>query len=149
MTAAKEILEESGSVLVVDWPSQDVPDTLVRAGFSVTVKGGPGAASYTAHELAGDQVVTHPTEIPAHIDLLYVHRPAEELAGLVMIARSLGTKAVWYQSGRAEGGASDPKGCWLPQAESSQARQTVESAELAYIDDVYIADAVRQFAIQK
>jgi predicted CoA-binding protein len=149
MRKARQILEEANSVLVVDWPSGDVPDTLVRAGFHVTVKGGPEPDSYSVRELAGEEIVNHPAELPAQIDLVYVHRPMKELPGMVMIARSLGAEAVWLQSGRADGGASDPKGCWLPEDESSRGRQTVEAAGLVYIDDIYIADAVREFAIQK
>jgi hypothetical protein len=38
---AGQILRETGSVLVVDWPSKDVPETLTRAGYTVLVKGGP------------------------------------------------------------------------------------------------------------
>lgn len=34
-----EILRATQSVLVVDWPSRDVPDTLARAGYDVHVHG--------------------------------------------------------------------------------------------------------------
>lgn len=147
MTQARQILEEASTVLVVGCPSAEIPDTLVRAGFGVIVK--TAETKYVAHELAGDEITEHPVEIPAKLDLVYVHSSMQDLRGIVMIARTLGAKAVWFQSGRAEGGASDPKGTWLPEDEALQARQTVEASGMAYIDDGYIADAVREYAIKK
>jgi hypothetical protein len=35
-------------VLVIDWPSRDVADALVRAGFDVVVHDGPGPEDYAA-----------------------------------------------------------------------------------------------------
>jgi hypothetical protein len=35
----KEIFQ---TILVIDWPSKEVPETLARAGFRVVVRGGPG-----------------------------------------------------------------------------------------------------------
>ena len=147
MTDTREILEEASSVLVVGAPSADVPDTLTRAGFSVIVK--TGETDYMARELAGDEITEHPVEIPAKLDLVYIHGSVQELTAILMIARSLGAGALWFQSGRTEDGTSDPKGCWLSQDEASQARQSAEDGGLAYVDDVYIADAVREAAIKK
>jgi hypothetical protein len=42
-----------------------------------------------------------------------------------------------------------PNGCWAPDDESRQARALVESADLDYVDDLYIADVVRQLEIDK
>jgi hypothetical protein len=39
---ARSVLARSPSVLLIDWPSRDVPATLAAAGFTVIVKGGPG-----------------------------------------------------------------------------------------------------------
>lgn len=148
MTEASQILEEAHSVLVVGAPSEDVPDTLARAGFDVLVRGAE-PTKYAARELVDGEISERPAGLPERLDLVYVHCPVQELPGTVMIARSLGAKAVWFQSGRTQGGASDPKGCWLPEDEELQARQTVEAAELAYVGDVYIADAVRESTTQK
>jgi hypothetical protein len=46
------------SVLVIDWPSRDVPASLTFAGFTVIVKGGPGAADYAAWELGSGEPVS-------------------------------------------------------------------------------------------
>ncbi len=43
----REILQAVETVLVTDWPSRDVPEALVRAGFHVVVHGGPGPEDYS------------------------------------------------------------------------------------------------------
>ena len=141
-----QILERARSVLVVDWPSRDVPDTLARAGYAVVVHGGPGPDPYSAYELRdGEVTVRQVGRPPQPADIIYTHRPLAELPGIVARAQDLGATAVWYQSGLAADGAKDPKGCWVPADESLQARRIVEAAGLTYIEAPYIADAVREF----
>ena len=41
MSDSDQILLTAGSILLVDWPSTDVPETLAGAGYAVFVKGGP------------------------------------------------------------------------------------------------------------
>jgi len=139
------ILGRARSVLLVDWPSTDVPDSLARAGLAVVVKGGPEPDRYSIRELENDAPVSRPAPRPPdHVDLVYCHRPLDELAGIVALAKRLGASAVWRQSGLDPSGAEDPKGCWTPGDEAEQARELVESAGLAYVDHVYIGDAARQ-----
>jgi CoA binding protein len=133
VTNAAEILATSESVLVVDWPSRDVPDTLADAGFDVYVRSGPGPDDYSPKR-------------PERVDLVYCYRPLDELPGIVELARGLGAKAVWHQSGRTSDGTADPAGCWLPDATAQEARSVVEAAGLRFVHDVYIADAAQQFA---
>jgi predicted CoA-binding protein len=150
VTEAERILEAADSVLVVDWPSRDVPDTLVRAGFTVLVKAGSEPDDYVAQELEGGQIV--PRRVggpPEHVDLVYSYRPIGELAGLAAMARTMGAVALWRQSGLASDGVKDPTGCWVPEEESRQARGIVESAGLTYLEQPYIADAVRQLGMYK
>jgi predicted CoA-binding protein len=147
---AERILEAASSVLVVDWPSRDVPETLARAGYAVVVAGGPEPDNYWAHELRDGEVVRrHVGRPPDHADLVYAHRPLDELPRILDMAREIGAKAVWCQSGLTSAGAKDPKGCWVPEEKSREARAIVESAGLVYVDDVYIADVVRQLGISK
>jgi hypothetical protein len=115
---AEGILSGTRSVLIVDWPSREVPDTLTDAGYDVTIKGGPGPL---------------PDSAPESFDLIYAHRPFAELPGIVSLAKDHGAKAIWLQTD-------------LTEDESWEARAMVEEAGLAYIDDVYIADAVRELA---
>ena len=144
MMEADQILEQCASVLVVDWPSRDVPDTLARTGYTVVIKGGPDPGTFNAQEVRDGMVVAHPVGRPEQIDLVYVHRPFDELPGIVAMAKAMGAKALWWQSGRTSAGRKDPAGCWISDSESREARALVESAGLRYIDDVYIADAARR-----
>jgi hypothetical protein len=115
VTEAECILEAAGSVLVVDWPSRDVPDTLARAGYRVVVKGGPEPDNYSARELRDGEVeVRDLGRRPERVDLVYAHRPLGELPGLIATANALEAQALWCQSGLAGPGTKDPKGCWPP-----------------------------------
>lgn len=144
MTDALALLRCARSIVVVDWPSPDVPESLVRAGREVFVKGGPGPRDFSVRELNGDQVIARPADQPpAHTDLLYAHRPAAELPALIELARGLGAQTIWWQSGLSGPDTRDPTGCWVPEDESQRSRRLVESAGLQYVDDVYIADAAR------
>ena len=145
MTEPEGLLEAASSVLLIDWPSRDVPDTLVRAGYTVIVKSGPGPEDYSAQELRDGLVVARKLDrAPGQVDLVYAHRPFEELARIVVLANELGAKAVWRQSGFSSAETRDPNGCWVTAEDSRQARSLVESANLAYVEDIYIADAVRE-----
>jgi predicted CoA-binding protein len=145
MEDVETILEATDTVLVVDWPSQDVPETLARAGFTVIVQGGPGPEDYSTYECSGDAVIARRTgTVPEHVDLIYAHRPMEELPGLVARGEELGAKAIWLQSGLAATGTRDSTGCWVPEEELRMARQLVESGGLAFFHEPYIAEAVRQ-----
>ena len=143
LAGARQILARCRSVLVIDWPSRDVPAALAAvAGLTVIVKGGPGPGDYTVWEISGGEPVTrrlgHP---PEHADLVYCHRPFAELASIVAMAKGLGATAVWRQSGVTSTGDRAPGGCWVPPEESRQGRELAAAAGLNYIDDIYIADA--------
>jgi hypothetical protein len=108
---------------------------------------GPDADDYNAYTLEGGEIrVTKLGHLPVRADLVYTHRPVDELPEIVATAKSIGAKAVWVQSGRNPNGAKDPRGCWMSPEESSRARQIVEEADLTYIEEPYIADAVRAAA---
>jgi predicted CoA-binding protein len=142
---ADDILRTAESILLVDWPSADVPETLTRAGYTVYVKGGPGPGDYSVRELRDGEVVSSRVgRPPAHADLVYSFRPVSDLPGIIDIARQVGAVAVWQQSGRDSSGAEDRRGCWMPEADSRAARGLVEAAGLRYVDAAYIADTARQ-----
>jgi predicted CoA-binding protein len=139
-----DLLASIRSVVVVDWPSREVPESLARAGYDVVVSGGPEPDNYSVYEAAGpDIVVRFVGRQPDHVDLVYAHRPLDELSAIVEMATALGAVAVWWQSGRATDGSRDPRGCWISPDDSAAARRQVEAAGLRYVDDVYIVDAVR------
>lgn len=142
MTDVAKLLAGTKTVLLIDWPSRDVPDTLARGGFTVVSNDGP--EEYNAYEVeAGDVRLRQVGRPPERADLVYTHRPIDELPEIVDTAKSVGAKAVWIQSGRDNTGAKDPHGCWLPREESARARKVVERAGLDYVETPYIGDAVR------
>jgi hypothetical protein len=144
VTESEQVLASSSSILLVDWPSRDVPDTLARAGLAVAARGGPGSATYTIYEARDGGVETRRDDKPTRpIDLVYVHRPLDELARNVEMAKQIGARTVWYQSGLASSGERDPRGCWLSEAQSAEARSIVEAAHLQYVQEPYIVDAAR------
>ena len=147
MSGAHEVLAAASSVLVIDWPSRDVPDTLASAGFEVYVAGGPD--TYSAVDLVDGQVVNRRVDhLPDVVDLVYAHRPFAELPRILAKAKQLRATAVWRQSGVVASGERDPTGCWVSDQESDDARAIVESAGLDYVDDAYIADTARELGIR-
>ncbi len=150
MSETTRILETAKSVLLVDWPLVEVPETFARAGYTTIEHGGPEPDNYSAYEMRGGEVVTsrigHP---PEHVDLVFTHRPVDELAEIAAFAKTIGATAIWIQSGFAPGGTPDKKGCWFPDDESQRAREIVEAADMTYIQEPYIADAVRNLEPRK
>lgn len=131
-------------VLIVDWPSRDVPETLARAGLEVIVRGGAGPEDYSVHEVVDGKVVRRPLgEAPATVDLVYAFRPLGELPGIVATAAALGARAVWTQSGRNAAGEPDAEGCWLPDEDLARARRIVEAAGMVHLHEPYIAGLLR------
>lgn len=142
MADAAKLLGGAKTVLLIDWPSRDVPDTLARGGFTVISSDGPD--EYNAYELEGNEVrVRAVGGPPERADLVYTHRPIDEVPDIISAAKAAGAKAVWIQSGLDKSGAKHPRGCWFSDAESTKAREIVERAGLVYIESPYIADAVR------
>ncbi len=150
MGAYDAILNAAHDVVLHNWPIEDVPDTLTRAGYSVTVYGGPAPDDIFMNEIRDDALVTTKTGVPPErADLVYVlpwpgfvlH---EDLPKVAADARRMGATTLWFQSGQASAGGNDPKGCWLADAEAADVRRIVEAAGLRCVDDRYIADAVRE-----
>jgi predicted CoA-binding protein len=147
MSDAEEILRETRSILVIDWPSKDVPETLTKAGYDVVVKGGPANDDYSRYALRDGRIVIDAAlDRPAHADLVYVHRPVEELPDIVALAADVGARTIWLQSGRTADDTRDPTAYWMSVDSSAEARRTVEAAALTYLDRPYIADGVRSLA---
>ena len=138
------ILAAAKGVVVVDWPSKDVPVSLARAGLAVFVKGGPEPDHYSAYEVRDGEVTERRVgRAPASADIVYSHRPLDELPGIVDLALTLGATTIWAQSGLVAEGVDDAAGWWTPDDLSRQARAIVENAGLAYVDDTYIGDVAR------
>jgi predicted CoA-binding protein len=148
MGEALSVLRQAQSVLVVDWPSEDVPHSLVRAGYRVYVKNGPRPRDYAVGQLQAQAVLMRAlTDPPERVDLLYAHRPLAELEALCSLARALGARALWRQSGLIDVGTRDPRGCWLPAEDSRRGRELAAAAGLRYVDHIYIGDVLRELPI--
>lgn len=143
MTDVQRLLASAVTILLIDWPSRDVPDTLARHGFNVVsqtmtrpMQSTPtrSRATRSAWNTSGDYR-SAPTSC--------THRPVDELSEVVETAKTVGAKAVWIQSGRDRGGVKNPHGVWLAPDDSRRARDIVEVAGLEYVEAPYIGDAVR------
>lgn len=142
---AKDILKNARTILLIDWPSKDVPETLTRAGFGVFVRGGPGPEDYSVYELNGSEMVSRRTGCrPEQADLVYSYRPLAELAQTINEAKAVNAKTVWMQSGVASDRRDDPKACWMAEEELRSAESQVKAAGLALITEPYIADVARE-----
>jgi hypothetical protein len=147
MTDATSVLAAAHTFLLVDWPTREVPDALALAGFEVVAHGGPGPGDYFAYEVVDGAVVERRVGAPpVQADVVWTFRPLDELPEIVEAAVSVGARVVWVHSGLAaagECGEKDPTGCWLPADAAAGARAMVEAAGLEYLDQPYVADAVR------
>jgi hypothetical protein len=122
-----EVLRATRTVLLIDWPTRDVPEALARAGYEVIASQGPGPEDYTAYDLDDDQVVArHAGAPPARAELVYSHRPDGDLPGVIDLARHVGATAIW---------------CETP---SPRARELIEAAGLVYVGARKIVDALNR-----
>jgi predicted CoA-binding protein len=141
-TDAERALAAASTILLVDWPSRDVPGTLASSGLAVIADEGPG--NYRGYDVHGGAVrVRTLAHAPERADIVYAHRPVDELPEIVQTAKQLGATTVWIQSGCDSGGRKEPTGCWLAPDDSRRAREIVEGAGLRYVDAPYIADVAR------
>lgn len=139
------MLKTADTVLVIDWPSKEVPELLALAGLHVAGHGGPGPEDYSAYKVKDGEVVEHRTgREPARADLIYSYRPLSELPEIIATAKRLGAGTIWYQSGFAAGGVKDPKGCWVAEEELTLARNLVAAAGLSFLTEPYIGDVARE-----
>lgn len=128
MTAADgvDLLRGARSVLLIDWPSREAPDTLARSGREVVSADGPEI--YNAYELDGDEVrVRRLHGPPERVDFVYAFRPIEELPEIVEQARELRARAVWLER--------------VAPDDLARARATVETTGLALVVGSILAAA--------
>jgi len=131
MTDVSRVLAETKTVVLVDWPSREVPDTLARRGFTVIAH--EGAETYTAYEADGNEVRTRSVDgLPQSAELVYAYRPIDELPDIVQTATAVGATTVWLQVG-----------CDLAPADAARARELVERAGLGFVGEPSIVDAAR------
>jgi len=124
-----DALAGTHSILVVDWPTRDVPDSSALAGLDVVVHGGPGPEDYVAYEVVDGEVVERRVgQPPEHADVVYTYRPIDELPENLELARAVGARTIWVQS----------------DVDDAAGRTLLEAAGLVYVDSPYIGDAARR-----
>ena len=97
MNNINRLLEQTDTVLLIDWPGEDCPRSIVRAGFTVF---GQEPDGWLRYEVKHYQLQKHPlADPPAHVDLVFCYRPFEELPEYVATAQKLAAKVFWYHSG--------------------------------------------------
>lgn len=142
---AREALERSKTVLLVDW-HQDVPRSLIAAGYDVfSCEGG-----YFRHEIAmtppGDDVRAVSPSKPHHqgflvyrpldgpppaVDLVCTYRPAEEQAGIVeAFVLPLGAKWFWVERGDESRIGRDPDAIIERASDAAQAACAAAGVEV-------------------
>jgi predicted CoA-binding protein len=134
MAEPDEILQAARHVVVQDYPSRDIPDALTRAGFEVTIYGGPAEADVVISELSdGDVVHRQLGRYPDQADLFYTYRPLAEIDAIIPEAQRLGAGTLWRQP-QVEGEDEASTAVW---------RAQVEAAGLAYLDSPPIDEVAR------
>src|SRR5262245_38731189 len=77
MNSIERLLEEADEVLLIDWPGEDCPRSMLRAGFTGF---GQEPSGWLRYELNHRQLQKHSmASPPAHADLVFCYRPVEEL----------------------------------------------------------------------
>lgn len=122
MTDVDALLRSARTIAVVGMstdpakPSHEIPRQMQAAGYRVI----PVAPK--ADEILGERVYRTLADVPEHIDLVNVFRPAAEAPEVVRQAVAAGADAVWLQLGIA----------------SQQAAALAAEAGLGYVEDLCI-----------
>jgi len=135
ITVAKQILKTAKAILLIDWPSPDVPRALVDAGFTVY---GYSPNRYSVAELVDDGTGTKKMifrkldDHPGSVDIVNVFRPEEELEGIVKEhVLPLGAKTLWLH----------------PPVASAWARSYAGQNHLAFVEGIDIAEIAGTLAV--
>jgi predicted CoA-binding protein len=99
-----------------------VPAILVDAGYTVI------PVHPTATEILGRRAYPRLADIPGHVDIVDVFRPATEAPGIAEQAVAIGAGALWLQLG----------------VTSTEAGRIAERAGLAFVQDTCIGETTRR-----
>ncbi len=143
MTELQSLLEDATTIELVDWPHQEVPAALFRAGYNVL---GHEPDGYKIYEIVhqspvdpgegrtfpladGALLISRPLDVmPETVDIVSVFRPPEEQADLLRQAIEAGARAFWIHPGVET---------------APDLAALVEAAGMLFVDAVSIDDAVR------
>jgi len=96
--ACKNLLKETGSILLVDWANEEIPHTLIKAGY-IVYSYSPGKYSLAQLETCDGTEKLHFSKFdqpPTQVDLVYIYRPEAEHPAIVNEhVLPLKAKALW------------------------------------------------------
>lgn len=142
------VLERSKVILLIDWPSPEVPRALLKSGFKVFCYSPNG---YTRAEIVAEYpeevnqqdvfppknkgegyLIFYPVpDSPGKVDIVNIYRPGDEHAKIIADhVIPLGAKCIWLQAPVC----------------SAEARLLAEQRQLIFIEGYDIAEIARQLA---
>jgi len=127
------ILKNAKTILLVDWPDESVPMTLVKAGFMV-IGYSPDKYSLISYktDYAEDKLVFDDLEdAPGEVEIVNIFRPEDEHASIITKhVIPLKAKAVWLH----------------PPVKSESTRAQVSKLGLQFIEGYNIASAAQELS---
>jgi uncharacterized protein YndB with AHSA1/START domain len=144
LDGATSLLRSARRVLLISYIGDEVPRALLDAGFEVSCKSGPGRDQWAVAHLDGDALVWESRTTPVSpVDV--VHDDVGRFDEHLEVAVELGASTYWFHSARTRPPIPhDNRGTWVPDDISIAQRAATEARGLAYVDEVYIADAARR-----
>lgn len=133
MAEPRAVLEQATTIAVVgmstdeDKASHTVPISLREAGYRII------PVHPDADEIAGEQAYASLLEVPDHVDVVEVFRPAEEAPAIARQAAQIEADALWLQLGIS----------------SDEARRIAEEAGLDYVENACMGQERSRHGITK
>ena len=127
-TELKSLLDSARTVAIVglstdpEKTSSRIGALLIDAGYDVI------PVHPKATEVLGRKAYPSLEDIPVHVDIVDVFRPADETPEIAQSAVAIGADTLWLQLGIA----------------SAEARQIAEGAGLTYLEDICIGETTKR-----
>ncbi|MDP9081804.1 MAG: hypothetical protein M3O71_30695 [Bacteroidota bacterium] len=96
--ACIKVFKNAHTILLVDWPNEEVPLTLLKAGFKVLSysAGAYSLASLQPGNKSGRVIFTDLDTSPGEVDIVNIFRPEEEHAEIIaQHVLPLKARAIW------------------------------------------------------
>ena len=142
MSDVPGLFADVDTIQLIDWPHQEVPGTLLRAGFAVF---GHEPSGYHRHAIApeapaegrsfpvaGGWLTAEAIDEAPPADIVCTFRPPEEQPDIARMAIAAGAKVLWVQQ---------------PAEPSLEAQVIAEAAGLAFVHGVGIEAIVSEFKL--
>ena len=135
-------LARARAVLLVDWPSAAVPNSLLRRGYEGIRQGGSGTRRLPlARPPSGRTALSRCRPADRRPNRLLLPA-AGRTHGVVGLAVLVHADVLWFQSGVSTDGGRAADGYWLADQDRQVAARIARDAQLALVSDVYIVDVL-------